>query len=185
MRCNVWIMTTRTWLTNKRTAHSRASVHVRCVDGVLGLGGHVVIGVVLGFTTQTQYPCWSRCHWCRARFQHADAITSTDFFPSGFCSSLVVLVVRLYSVIVNPSVAKLLHTFASRKRIIWGVVFTFFALKRFLDTKFIGLGFATAEPSLDVLSWAPLDMTLCFLFECRSARLRHASRSVWPMVMSS
>ena len=42
-------------LTNKRTAHSRVSVHVRCVEGVLGFGGHVVIGVVLGFTTQTQY----------------------------------------------------------------------------------------------------------------------------------
>ena len=54
MRCNVRIMTTRTWLINKRTAHSRVSVHVRCV-GVLGLGGNVVIGVVLGFTTKTQY----------------------------------------------------------------------------------------------------------------------------------
>ena len=28
----------------------------------------------------------------------------------------------------------------------------FFVLRRFLDTKFIGLGFATAEPSSDVLS---------------------------------
>ena len=28
---------------------------MRCVEGVLGLDGHVVIGVVLGFTTQTQY----------------------------------------------------------------------------------------------------------------------------------
>ena len=34
--------------------HSRVEVHVRCVEGALGLGGHVVIGVVLGFTTQTQ-----------------------------------------------------------------------------------------------------------------------------------
>ena len=40
-------------LTNKRIAHSRVSVHVRCVEGVLGLGGHVVIGVVFGVTTQT------------------------------------------------------------------------------------------------------------------------------------
>ena len=32
---------------------------------------------------------WSRCHWRRARFHHADAIPSTDFFPSGFCSSIV------------------------------------------------------------------------------------------------
>ena len=47
------IMTTRTSLTNKRIAHSRVSVHVRCVEGVLGLGGHVVIGAVLGLTTQT------------------------------------------------------------------------------------------------------------------------------------
>ena len=38
---------------NKRTALSRVSIHVRCVEGVLGLGGHVVIGVVLGVTTQT------------------------------------------------------------------------------------------------------------------------------------
>ena len=40
-----------------RVRHSRVEVHVRCVEGTLGLGGHVVIGVVLslGFTTQTQY----------------------------------------------------------------------------------------------------------------------------------
>ena len=38
-----------------RVRHSRFEVHVRCVEGALGLGGHVVIGVVLGFTTQTQY----------------------------------------------------------------------------------------------------------------------------------
>ena len=73
----MWIMTTRTSLT-KRTAHSHVSVHVRCVEGVLGLGGHVVIGVVLGFTTHTKYPWWSRCHWCRARFHHAYAIPSTS-----------------------------------------------------------------------------------------------------------
>ena len=36
--------------------HSRVEVHVRFVEGALGLGGHVVIGVVLVFTTQTQYP---------------------------------------------------------------------------------------------------------------------------------
>ena len=34
--------------------HSRVDVHVRYVEGALGLGGHYVIGVVLGFTTQ--YP---------------------------------------------------------------------------------------------------------------------------------
>ena len=33
----------------------------------------------------------------------------------------------------------------------WGGFF--FALRRFLDTKFIGLGFATAEPSSEILSW--------------------------------
>ena len=35
--------------------HSRVDVRVRCVEGALGFGGHVVIGVVLGFTTQTQH----------------------------------------------------------------------------------------------------------------------------------
>ena len=38
---------------NKRSAHSRVSVHVHCVESALGFGGHVVIGVVLGFTTHT------------------------------------------------------------------------------------------------------------------------------------
>ena len=42
---------------------------------------------------------------------------------------------------------------------------SFFALVRFLDTKFTGLGFATADPSFGVLSWALLDMALRFLFE--------------------
>ena len=28
-----------------RVHHSRVEVHVRCVEGALGLGGHVVIGV--------------------------------------------------------------------------------------------------------------------------------------------
>ena len=40
-----------------RASNSRVELHVRCVEGALGLGGHVVIGVVrllsLGFTTQT------------------------------------------------------------------------------------------------------------------------------------
>ena len=38
-----------------RVYHSRVEVHVRCEEGVLGVCGHVVTGVVLGFTTQTQY----------------------------------------------------------------------------------------------------------------------------------
>ena len=53
--------------------HSRVEVHVRCVEGVLGLGGHVVIGVVR----------------LVARFHHADAIPSVEFFPSGYCSPIV------------------------------------------------------------------------------------------------
>ena len=52
----MWIMTTRTWLTNKRTAHSRVSVHVRCVESVLGLGGHVVIGVTLSLVSCSVSP---------------------------------------------------------------------------------------------------------------------------------
>ena len=38
-------------------------------------------------------------------------------------------------------------------------------LWKFLDTKFIGLGFATAEPSPEVPSCTLFDMALCFLFE--------------------
>ena len=45
------------WCANHNDHHacinSRVEVHVRCVEGALGLGGHGVIGVVLGFTTQT------------------------------------------------------------------------------------------------------------------------------------
>ena len=53
-----------------RVHHSRVEVHVRCVEGALGLGGHVVIGVVR----------------LVARFHHANAI---KFFPSGFCCPIV------------------------------------------------------------------------------------------------
>ena len=42
---------------------------------------------------------------------------------------------------------------------------SFFVLRWFTDIKFIGLGFVTVDVSLEVLSWALLDMTLCFLFE--------------------
>ena len=48
---------------------SRVEVHVRCVEGALGLGGHVVIGVV--------------------SLHHAYAIPSTEFFPLEFCSPIV------------------------------------------------------------------------------------------------
>ena len=74
-------------LTTGLCAHGITRVSFTC--GALGLGGHVVIGVVLGFITQTQYPWWSRCHWCRARFHHADAIPSVEF------SSLLDFVVHL------------------------------------------------------------------------------------------
>ena len=53
--------------------NSRVEVHAHCVESALGLGGHVVIGVVRLI----------------ALFHHAYAIPSTDFFPSGFCSTIV------------------------------------------------------------------------------------------------
>ena len=56
-----------------RVHHSRVEVHVRCVEGALGLDGHVVIGVVR----------------LVARFHHAYAIPSVEFFPSGFCSPIM------------------------------------------------------------------------------------------------
>ena len=65
--------------------HSRVEVHVRCVEGALGLGGHVVIGVVR----------------LVARFHHADAIPSVEFFSFWILWSNSALVVGLYSVIVN------------------------------------------------------------------------------------
>ena len=56
-----------------RVHHSRVEVHVRCVEGALGLVGHVVIGVVR----------------LVARFHQADVIPSVEFFASGFCSPIV------------------------------------------------------------------------------------------------
>ena len=53
--------------------NSRVNVHVRCVEGALGLGGHVVIGVVR----------------LVARFHHAYAIPNVEFFPSGYGSPIV------------------------------------------------------------------------------------------------
>ena len=91
--CNA-IVTRRTWLTTQKTAHSRGwcscAMFWRCSG-----------------------PWWTRCHWCRAWFHHADAIPSTDFFFSGFCGSH--LAVRLCSVSIK-SLAKLLHNFALRQR---------------------------------------------------------------------
>ena len=48
-------LTNKTNYRTARTCTSRVNVHVLTVEGVLGLGGHDVIGVVHGFTTQTQY----------------------------------------------------------------------------------------------------------------------------------
>ena len=61
----------RTW--DHASINSRVEVHVRCVEGALGLCGHVVIGVVR---------LVALCH-------QADAIPSVEFFPSGFCSPIV------------------------------------------------------------------------------------------------
>ena len=59
-------LTNKTNLRTARTFTSRVNVHVLCVEGALGLAGHVVIGV---------------------SFHHAYAIPSVEFFPSGCCSS--------------------------------------------------------------------------------------------------
>ena len=53
-----------------------------------------------------------------------------------------------------------------------------FAFRRFLHTKLIGLGFATAEPSSVFLSWAFFDMVLCSLFE-RKMAARKTPRNSW------
>ena len=61
----------RTW--DHSCINSCVEVHVRCVESALGLGGHVVTGVVR----------------LVARFHHAYAIPSVEFFPSGYCSPIV------------------------------------------------------------------------------------------------
>ena len=61
----------RTW--NHACINSRVELHVRSVEGALGLGGHVVIGVVR----------------LVARSHHAYAIPSVEFFPYGYCSPIV------------------------------------------------------------------------------------------------
>ena len=61
----------RTW--DQARINSRVEVHVRCVERSLRLGGHVVIGVVR----------------LVARFHHAHALPSVEFFPYGFCSPIV------------------------------------------------------------------------------------------------
>ena len=99
-----WTM--RPW--DHACVNSRVEVHARCVEGALGLGDHLVIGVVR----------------LVARFHHAYAIPSVEFFPSGYCSAIVHLSSDCILWASISSVTKLLHTFKSRKRFIWGVVFT-------------------------------------------------------------
>ena len=70
----------RTW--DHTCINSRVEVHVRCVEGVLGLGGHVVIGVVR----------------LVARFHHADAIPSflhvvvRDFILSSSIQTVAIII---------------------------------------------------------------------------------------------
>ena len=71
---------------------------------------------------------------------------------------------------------------------------SFFALRRFPDTKFIGLGFAIADPSFGVLSWPLLDTLLSdrrkrlqenierFMMFNKRTRLSHSSRVKFPLV---
>ena len=73
----------RTW--DHACINSRVEVHVRCVEGALGLGGHVVTDVVR----------------LVARFHHACAITKCRVLSFWILQSNCALVVRLYSVIVN------------------------------------------------------------------------------------
>ena len=61
----------RTW--DHACINSRVEVHVRCVESALGLGGHVVIGVV-------RLVAW---------FHLANAIPSVEFFLSVFFSPIV------------------------------------------------------------------------------------------------
>ena len=63
----------RTW--DHACINSRIEIHVRCEEGALCLGGHVVIDVVR----------------LVARFRHVDAIPGVDFFLSGFCSLITYL----------------------------------------------------------------------------------------------
>ena len=61
------IKTTRTWLLDYAhmgsRLHSRVDVHVRCVECALSLGGHVVIGVVLGSPRKRKTKCRVLSFW--------------------------------------------------------------------------------------------------------------------------
>ena len=86
----------------KRTKHmltSSVEFHVLCVEVGLALGCHVVIGVVLGFTTQTPYQVQSS-------FLLDVAVNFCTCSQTVFCDRKLL------------SVTKLLHIFASRKRVI-------------------------------------------------------------------
>ena len=88
--------------TDKGTKHmlmSSVEYHVLCVEVGLDLDGHVVIGVVLGFTTQTQYQMQSSS---LLNFVVQLCTCSQTVFCDRQCSSA----------------AKLLHTFPSRKRVL-------------------------------------------------------------------
>ena len=61
----------RTW--DHACINSRVEVHVHCVEGALGLGGHVVIGVVR----------------LVAPVHHAYAKPTVEVFPSGYGSPIV------------------------------------------------------------------------------------------------
>ena len=63
--------------------HSRVDVHVRCVEGALGLGGHVVIGVV-SLHHAGAIPSVESLSLVSCSFHHADAKPCVEFFPSEF-----------------------------------------------------------------------------------------------------
>ena len=69
---------------------------MRCVEGALGLGGHVIIGV--GYVV--------------VRRHYADAIPSVESF---FLDVAILVVVRLYSVIVNFICSQIIAHFSIEK----------------------------------------------------------------------
>ena len=84
----------RTW--DHACINSRVEVHVRCVEGALGLGGHVVTSVVR----------------LVARFHHPDVIPSVEFFPSGFVVQLCTCIQTVFcdrQFHLPPNYCTLLH----------------------------------------------------------------------------
>ena len=121
-RCGVQIMTTRTWLLDFEHMGLRVC-QLTC------WGSRAVCGRCSGSG-------WSRCHWSHARFHRADVIQSTDFFLDfvvHLCTcSQTVFCDRQFSSVANYC------TFASRTRVIWGLVFT-----RWISPSYLGVGSAT------------------------------------------